>query len=415
MGLADRFKNAWNAFMHKKEETYAPMSYGYSTGLRPDRVLLSGVNGRSIIAPLLNRIAMDVAAISIEHVKIDENDRYTETMNSELNDVLTLSANKDQTGRAMRQDLVLSLPIDTSDSIYTNDNFKIFSVRVGKIRAWYPDNVTVNIYNDRTGMREDITLPKCNVAIIENPLYAVMNEQNSTLQRLIRKLNLLDRIDDRTGSNKLDIIIQLPYILKTEQRRELAKNRMEDIEKQLDSSPYGIAYIDGTEHVTQLNRPVENNIFSQVESLTEMLYNQLGINQAVFDGTADEQTMLNYNNRTIEPILSAICDELTRKFLTKTARTQGQRIAYIQDPFKLVPVNNVAEIADKFTRNEILTSNEVRSIIGMKPSDDPKADELRNKNLNQSTEEIDYKNVNEEEQLDSETEGADNQNGIIHN
>lgn len=392
MGLATRIRNAWNAFTNK-EPFLHDWSYGYSSGYRPDRVTFSGINGRSIVAPLLNRIAMDVAAISIEHVKIDDNDRYIETINSDLNNALTLDANKDQTGRALRQDLVMSLfdegvvalvPVDISDNPYHTDSYKIFSLRVGRIINWYPDYVTIRLYNDRTGLKEDLTLPKDFVAIIENPLYAVLNESNSTLQRLIRKLNLIDRIDDRTGSNKLDLIIQLPYLVKTEQKREIAKKRLEDIENQLDNSPYGIAYIDGTEHITQLNRAVENNLFNQIESLTSMLYNQLGINKDVFDGTADEQTMLNYNNKTIEPILSAICDELTRKFLTKTARTQGQRVMFIQDPFKLVPVNNIAELADKFTRNEILSSNEVRAIIGMKPSSDPKADELRNKNLNQS-------------------------------
>lgn len=396
MGFATRIRNAWNAFINK--ESYSQdYSYGYSSGRRPDRVVLSGINGRSIIAPLLNRIAMDVAAISIEHVRIDENGRYTETIKSDLNNALTLDANKDQTARALRQDLVMSLfdegvialvPVDVSDNPYNTDSYKIFSLRVGRIINWFPDYVTVRLYNDRTGLKEDVSLPKTFVAIIENPLYAVMNEPNSTLQRLIRKLNLLDRIDDRTGSNKLDLIIQLPYIIKTEQKREIAKKRLEDIENQLDNSPYGIAYIDGTEHITQLNRAVENNLFTQVESLIEMLYSQLGVNKAIFDGTADEQTMLNYNNRTIEPILSAICDELTRKFLTRTARSQGQKVMFIQDPFKLVPVNNVAELADKFTRNEILSSNEVRAIIGMKPSDDPNADELRNKNLNRSSEEI---------------------------
>lgn len=406
MGLKDRIQNAWNAFRnYDKNDRYTTSDYGSSYGYRPDRVLLSGINGRTIMAPLLNRIAMDVAAISIEHVRIDENDRYTETIQSDLNSALTLEANKDQTGRAFRQDLVLSLfdegcvavvPVDVSENPYVTESFKIYSLRVGKIMQWYPDHVAVRLYNDRTGMKEDLIFPKSFVGIIENPLYAVMNANNSTLQRLIRKLNLLDRIDDRTGTNKLDMVIQFPYLVKSEQRQALAKKRLKDLEEQMESSPLGIGYIDGTEHVIQLNRPIENNLSTQVDSLTELLYNQLGITKAIFDGTADEQAMLNYNNRTIEPILSAICDEFTRKFLTKTARTQGQRIMYLQDPFKLVPVNNIAELADKFTRNEILSSNEVRAIIGMKPSDDPEADELRNKNLNKSTEEIDYKNVDKE-------------------
>lgn len=406
MGLKDRIQNAWNTFKnYGKSDRYITSDYGSSYGSRPDRVLLSGVNGRTIMAPLLNRIAMDVAAISIEHVRIDENDRYTETIPSDLNSALTLEANKDQTGRAFRQDLVLSLfdegciavvPVDVSENPYVTDSYKIYTLRVGKIIQWYPDHVAVRLYNDRTGMKEDLIFPKSFVGIIENPLYAVMNANNSTLQRLIRKLNLLDRIDDRTGTNKLDMVIQFPYLVKSEQRQALAKKRLKDLEEQMESSPLGIGYIDGTEHVIQLNRPIENNLSTQVDSLTELLYNQLGITKAIFDGTADEQAMLNYNNRTIEPILSAICDEFTRKFLTKTARTQGQRIMYLQDPFKLVPVNNIAELADKFTRNEILSSNEVRAIIGMKPSTDPEADELRNKNLNKSTEEIDYKNVDKE-------------------
>lgn len=407
MGLKDRIQNAWNAFKsYDKNNDYTKMDYGSSYGYRPDRVVLSGVNGRSIMAPLLNRIAMDVAAISIEHVRIDENDRYTETIQSDLNSALTLEANKDQTGRSFRQDLVLSLfdegciavvPVDVSEDPYDTESFKIYTLRVGKITQWYPDHVAIRLYNDRTGMKEELIFPKSFVGIIENPLYAVMNAPNSTLQRLIRKLNILDRIDDRTGTNKLDMVIQFPYLVKSEQRQNLAKKRLKDLEEQMESSPLGIGYIDGTEHVIQLNRPIENNLAAQVDSLTELLYNQLGITKAIFDGTADEQALLNYNNRTIEPILSAICDEFTRKFLTKTARTQGQRIMYLQDPFKLVPVNNIAELADKFTRNEILSSNEVRAIIGMKPSTDPEADELRNKNLNKSTEEIDYQNVDKEQ------------------
>lgn len=403
MGLTDRIRNVWNTITNKDKVTKESF-YGNSYYGRPYRTtMFSQMYGRSILAPLLNRIAMDVAAISIEHVRIDENGRYVETIQSSLNNALTLDANIDQTGRAFRQDLVMSLfdegvvaivPVDVSDNPYVTDSYKIYTLRVGKITQWYPEYVSVLLYNDKTGMREEVTFPKWFVGIVENPLYSVMNEPNSTLQRLVRKLNLIDRIDEKTGSDKLDLIIQLPYMIKTEQRREIAKKRLEDIETQLNNSPYGIAYVDGTEHITQLNRSVENNLTGQIDSLTELLYNQLGISKAVFDGTADEQTMLNYNNKTIEPILSAICDELTRKFLTKTARTQGQKVMFINDPFKLVPVNNIAELADKFTRNEILSSNEVRGIIGMKPSDDPGADELRNKNLNRSVEEIDYKNEN---------------------
>lgn len=403
MGLTDRIRNVWNTITNKDKVTKENF-YGNSYYSRPYRnTMFSQMYGRSILAPLLNRIAMDVAAISIEHVRIDENGRYVETIQSSLNNALTLDANIDQTGRAFRQDLVMSLfdegvvaivPVDVSDNPYITDSYKIYTLRVGKITQWYPEHVTVLLYNDKTGMREEVMFPKWFVGIVENPLYSVMNEPNSTLQRLVRKLNLIDRIDEKTGSDKLDLIIQLPYMIKTEQRREIAKKRLEDIETQLNNSPYGIAYVDGTEHITQLNRSVENNLTGQIDSLTELLYNQLGISKAVFDGTADEQTMLNYNNKTIEPILSAICDELTRKFLTKTARTQGQKVMFINDPFKLVPVNNIAELADKFTRNEILSSNEVRGIIGMKPSNDPGADELRNKNLNRSANEIDYKNVN---------------------
>lgn len=407
MGFTDRIRNVWNTITNKDKVEKEPVyGYGYSSGIQPHRTtVLSRVYGRSIIAPLLNRIAMDVAAVSIEHVRIDENDRYIETIPSSLNNALTLDANIDQTGRAFRQDLVMSLfdegvvaivPVDISANPYTSDSYKIYTLRVGKITQWFPEHVTVQLYNDKTGMKEEVRFPKWFVGIVENPLYSVMNEPNSTLQRLVRKLNLIDRIDEKTGSDKLDLIIQLPYMIKTEQRREIANKRRADIESQLANSPYGIAYIDGTEHITQLNRAVENNLVNQIDSLTELLYNQLGISKAVFDGTADEQTMLNYNNKTIEPILSAICDELTRKFLTKTARTQGQRVTFISDPFRLVPVNNIAELADKFTRNEILSSNEVRAIIGMKPSQDPAADELRNKNLNQSVEEIDYKNVEKE-------------------
>ena len=383
-------KHKWNAFANKDPYAYrGDIGSGYS--VRPDRPRLTRGNERSIITSVFNRIALDVAAISIKHVRLDENERYVATIDSGLNTCLNLEANIDQTGRAFVHDAVMSMmdegvvalvPVDTDVDPETN-SYKIESMRTGKVVEWYPQHVKVRLYNDRTGRKEDVLLPKKITSIIENPLYAVINEPNSTLQRLIRKLNLLDVVDEQSSSGKLDLIIQLPYVIKTDAKRQQAEKRRQDIEQQLSGSKYGIAYTDGTERITQLNRSVENNLMKQVEFLTAMLYSQLGITQAILDGSADEKTMLNYYNRTIEPIIAALVDEMKRKFLTKTARSQGQSIMFFRDPFKLVPVNELAEIADKFTRNEIMTSNEIRQIVGMRPADDPKADELRNKNLSE--------------------------------
>lgn len=395
MGLFDKLKHSWNAFVNNRSPTNYYNDIGYSYSYRPDRVRFTRGNERSIVTSVYNRIALDVSSIDIKHVRLDENGSFISVIDSGLNNCLTLEANIDQTGRALKQDIVMSMmdegciaivPVDTTvNPTETGPGaYDILSMRTGKILEWYPSHVKVRVYNDRTGNKEDIIVPKKTVAIVENPLYAVMNEPNSTMQRLIRKLNLLDFIDEQSGSGKLDLIIQLPYIIKTEARREQAEKRRKDIENQLAGSKYGIAYTDGTEKITQLNRPIENNLMKQIEYLTNMLYSQLGITQSVLDGTADEQTMLNYNNRTIEPIVSAIVDEMKRKFLSKTARSQLQSILFFRDPFKLVPVNNIAEIADKFTRNEILTSNEIRQIIGIKPSNDPKADQLINSNISQS-------------------------------
>ena len=394
ISLSSRMKYAWNAFFNKDPtRSYRDIGIGYS--FRPDRMRFSRGNERSIVTSVYNRIALDVAAVDMFHVRLDENNRFLSTIDSGLNNCLTVEANTDQTGRAFLQDVVMSMmdegcvaivPTDTDDDPGDGipGSFDIDAMRTGQILEWYPQHVRVRVYNERTGQKEDILMTKQSVAIIENPLYAVINEPNSTMQRLIRKLNLLDVIDEQNSSGKLDLIIQLPYIIKTEARRRQAESRRKDIEDQLRGSKYGIAYTDGTEHITQLNRPVENNLMSQIEYLTSMLYSQLGITQGILDGTADEKTMLNYYNRTIEPILSAIADEMKRKFLTKTVRSQRQSIKFFRDPFKLVPVSEISEIADKFTRNEIMTSNEVRQVIGMKPSDDPKADELRNKNLSES-------------------------------
>lgn len=395
--LGSRIKHAWNAFLNK-EPTNRSNEFSSGSYYRPDRVRLSRGNERSIVTSVFNRIALDVASINIKHCRLDDNDRFKEVIPSSLNDCLTLEANIDQTSRAFYQDIVMSMfgegcvalvPIDTTINPNKSNSFDILSMRTGKIIEWYPTKVRVDVYNERTGKREEIVIDKKAVAIIENPLYAVMNEPNSTLQRLMRKLALLDIVDEQTSSGKLDLIIQLPYIVKSEARKNQANQRRQDIEKQLTGSKYGIAYTDGTEKITQLNRPVENNLMKQIEYLTSMLYSQLGITQSVLDGTADEKTMLNYNNRTIEPIVSAIVDEMKRKFLTKTARTQRQTILFFRDPFRLVPVNDLAEIADKFTRNEIMTSNEIRQIVGMKPSDDPKADQLVNSNISQPNQGID--------------------------
>ena len=395
-----RVKNTWNAFRNRDPTAYYKepgMSYTY----RPDRVRFSRGNERSIVTSVYNRIAMDVAQIDIKHCRVDKNGRYTEDVQSGLNDCLTLEANIDQTNRAFIQDVVMSMfdegavaivPVDTVSDPTVSGSFDVLTMRTGKIVEWFPTSVKINVYNDRTGRKEDIIMPKRSVAIVENPLYAVINEPNSTMQRLVRKLNILDAIDEQSGSGKLDLIIQLPYVIKGEARQQQAERRRKDIEEQL-KGPFGIAYTDGTERITQLNRPVENNLMSQIEYLTNMLYSQIGMTPSVLDGTADEKTMLNYNNRTITPIVDAITGAMKRNFLTKTARTQGHTIMAFSNPFKLVPISQMAEIADKFTRNEILSSNEIRQIIGFRPSDDPKADELRNSNISQSKEENPLENL----------------------
>lgn len=395
LNLSTRLAHAWNAFTSRDPTQYIITGPGYSS--RPDRPRLSRGNEKSIATSIFNRIALDVSSVNIKHCRLDKNGRYVEDIDSGLNNCLNLEANKDQTGRAFIQDVVLSMldegcvalvPVETTIDPKSSNSYQIDSMRTGKITEWYPDMVRVRLYNDRTGEKEEILLPKNQVAIIENPLYAVVNEYNSTMQRLIRKLSLLDVTDEQTASGKLDLIIQLPYVIKTEARREQAERRRTDIIDQLAGSQYGIAYTDGTEKITQLNRSLENNLLKQVEYLTNMVYSQLGITQSVLDGTADEKTMLNYMNRTVEPIISAIVDELKRKFLTKTARSQLQSIVYFRDPFRLVPVNDIAEIADKFTRNEIMTSNEIRQIVGMQPSKDPKADKLVNSNISQAKQDM---------------------------
>ena len=393
--IGSRLKHAWNAFFNK-DPTPVRWGTGSAYAYRPDRPRLTRGNERSIVTAVYNRIALDVSALKMRHCRLDENERYIEDVESKLNRCLSIEANIDQTSRAFMQDIVMSMldegcvaviPVDTTFNPSTTGAYDILTMRTGKILEWYPSAIKVRVYNEKTGEKEDIIVPKTMAAIIENPLYAVMNEPNSTLQRLIRKLNLLDAIDEQSGAGKLDLIIQLPYIIKTEARRQQAETRRKDIEMQLSGSKYGIAYTDGTERITQLNRPLENNLMKQIEYLTSMLFSQLGITQSILDGTADEKTMLNYNNRTVEPIVAAIVDEMKRKFLTKTAISQRQSIKYFMDPFKLVPINNIADIADKFTRNEILSSNEVRQIIGVKPSDDPKANKLINKNIAQPNEE----------------------------
>ena len=420
MKFTDRIKHGWNAFLNR-DPTYNYRDLGGpSYGYRPDRMRFTRGNERSIVTSVYNRIALDAASIDIMHVQLDKDDRFESIRDSALNECLTRNANIDQTGRAFIQDVVMSMldegcvaivPVDTTFNPDVTNSYDINTMRTAKIVEWYPAHVKVNLYNDRTGRKEDLILPKKTVAIIENPLYAVINEPNSTMQRLIRKLNLLDVIDEQSGSGKLDLIIQLPYVIKTDARRQQAEQRRKDIEMQLSGSKYGIAYTDGTERITQLNRSVDNNLMKQIEYLTSMLYSQLGITQAILDGSADDKTMLNYYNRTIEPIVSAIVDEIQRKFLTKTAITQKQAILYFRDPFRLVPVNEIAEIADKFTRNEIMTSNEIRQIVGMKPSKDPNADELRNKNLSQSNETIKEKESGNNNLEDNQSEGG-NQNGI---
>jgi hypothetical protein len=390
--FGSRLKHAWNAFLNLQDYNSQTVYYGETTyGNRsPDRRRFNFSNERSIISSIYTRLSIDVASHDIRHVRLDENGRYLEDMKSGLNECLSVEANIDQAPRAFKQDIAMTLfdkgvaaivPVDTTIDPSTSGGFDIKTLRVGEIVSWHPHHVRLNVYNEARGRREEITLEKRFVAIVENPLYSVMNEPNSTLQRLIRKLNLLDAVDEQSSSGKLDMIIQLPYVIKSETRRQQAEQRRKEIEFQLKGSQYGIAYTDGTEKITQLNRPAENNLLKQVEYLTNMLYSQLGLTEEVMNGTADEKAMLNYINRTIEPILAAVTEAMKRTFLTKTARSQNQSIMFFRDPFKLVPVNNIAEIADKFTRNEILSANEVRTIIGWRPSSDPKADELRNSNM----------------------------------
>ena len=392
MALKDAFKNRFNIFMNNRDPTvnqHTTLSATYQ--YRPDRVRFSRGNEKSIVTSVYNRIAMDAASIDIKHVRLDDKGRYKSDMESCLNNCLSLEANIDQTGRALMQDVYVSMfdegcvaivPVETDIDPTDTESYKILSIRTGKVITWYPDSVKVKVYNEITGKKEDVIMPKNKIALVENPFYPVMNESNSTMQRLIRKLNLLDAIDEQSGAGKLDLIIQLPYTVRGEVKKQQAEERLTKIEEQL-KGPYGIAYTDATERITQLNRPVENNLMKQIEYLTSMLYSQLGLTQSILDGTADEKAMTNYYTRTIEPVVSAVVDEMKRKFLTKTARTQKQSIVFFRDPFKLVSITELAELADKFTRNEILTSNEIRQKIGMQPSDDPKADELRNSNINQ--------------------------------
>lgn len=406
LNIGTRLKHAWNSFLNR-DPTYDLRNLGSSYSYRPDRPRLNYGNNRAIVSPVYNRIALDVASMTYVHCRTNEDGNYLSTIDSSLNNCLNLEANIDQSGRAFIQDVAMSMmdegcvamvPIDTTLNPAVSSSYEILTMRVGKILEWYPANVKVRVYNDRTGEKEDIILPKKLVGIVENPMYSVMNEPNSTVQRLKRKLSLIDVTDDRTASGKMDLIISLPYSVRTDLKRNQANDRMRDLENQLANSKYGIGYIDSTEHVTQLNRSLENNLMKDVEYLTNLFYSQVGITQGVLDGTADDKTMLNYYNRSIEPIVSAIVDEMRRKFLTKTARSQHQSVCAFRDPFRLVPVNDIAEIADKLTRNEILTSNEVRQKIGMKPSDDPKADMLINSNINQSNaEEQDTMNIEEME------------------
>ena len=415
MGIVDRIQRAWSVFKNNRDPTYEYRDYGVSYSYRPDRVRFSRGNERTIITSICNRIALDVSNVDMMHCRLDDNDRYIETIDSKLNRCINLEANIDQTGKALIHDIVVSMfdegyvavvPIETTADPTLTDSYDIYSMRTGKIKEWYPAHVKISVYNERTGKREDIIRPKKTVAIIENPFYTVMNEPNSTMQRLIRKLSILDAIDEQSGAGKLDLIIQLPYVIRSDARKEQAEKRRKEIEMQLAGSKYGIAYTDGTEKITQLNRSVENNLMNQIEYLTSMLYSQLSITQGIMDGTADEQTMLNYSNRTVDTIISAIVDEFKRKFLSKTARKQRQSIAYFRDPFKLAPLNNIAEIADKFTRNEIMTSNEIRQKIGLKPSKDPKADKLINSNIAQAKEES-------PESLEVQKEGGESQNGGV--
>jgi hypothetical protein len=408
----------WNVFTGEETRRIPDYNYGVSYGSRPDRTRLLISNERSIVTAIYNRISIDVSGIEIRHVRLDADGRYKEDIHSDLNNCLTLEANLDQAGRAFRQDIAMTLldkgvlaivPVDTSVDPNVSAGFEIKTLRVGHIVGWYPHHVRVNLYNENTGQREEVTVSKATTAIVENPLYSVMNEPNSTLQRLIRKLNLLDSVDEQSGSGKLDLIIQLPYVIKSEARRQQAEQRRKDIEFQLKGSQYGIAYTDGTEKITQLNRPAENNLLTQVEYLTKMLYSQLGLTEEIMSGIADEKAMLNYNNRTIEPIVCAITEAMRRTFLSKTARSQHQSILYFNDPFKLVPINNIAEIGDKFARNEVMTSNEIRSVIGLRPSSDPKADELRNSNMPE--EKPDASRPTTEVASNNETEGS-SPNGV---
>ena len=421
INIGSRVKRAWNAFLNRDPPSDRNYSYYGGYSYRPFYDRKGRAIDKTIITAILSRIAVDASSITIQHVKLDENGRYDETINSDLNACFNLSANIDQTGRAFIQDIVLSMleegvvavvPVDTDLNPMTTDSYKIYSMRVGTIMEWFPNHVRVRLYNDRTGEKEEITLPKRMVAIVTNPFYAVMNEPNGTMQRLIRKLNLLDAVDEQSSSGKLDLIIQLPYVIKNDLRRQQAEERRKQIENQLTGSKYGIAYTDGTERITQLNRSLDNNLLAQVEYLTNMAYSQLTITQEIMNGTADETAMTNYYSRTIEPIVSAIVDEFKRKFLTKTARSQNQSIVFFRDPFKLVPIGTVADMADKFTRNEIMSSNEFRQVIGLKPSKDPAADELRNKNLNQTPgqEEV-MEAVKSELDETNEEGGQENQNG----
>ena len=413
--LGSRLKHAWNAFLNRSP-TYWHGSSGSGYSRRPDRARLTRGNERSIVTSIYNRIALDVASVDLKHCKLDKDGRFIEVIDSGLNNCLTLEANIDQTARSFIQDLVISMfdegcvaivPVDTTNNPLLSDSYDVLTMRTGKILEWHPSHVKVRVYNDFKGEKEDVMLPKKCVGIIENPLYSVVNEPNSTMQRLIRKLKLLDVTDERTASGKLDLVIQLPYVVKSDTRRDQAEKRRADLEDQLAGSAYGVAYIDGTEKVTQLNRPVENNLMKQIEYLTNEVYSQLSLSQAILDGTADEKTMLNYNNRIVAVIVDAIATEIKRKFLSKTARTQGQSISYFTDAFKLVPVSEIAEIADKFTRNEIMTSNEIRQVIGMKPSKDPKADQLVNSNISQPTD--NNPQVNDVDE--NNNEGGNSQNG----
>jgi hypothetical protein len=411
MGFVDRLQHGWNAFLNRDPTKYG--GRGYTDTYRPDRARLSVGSERTIITSIYNRIAIDASSISVKHVKLDENNRFLKEMNSSLNRCLNIEANADQTGRAFMLDVVMSMldegcvaivPVETDIDPQNTGSYDILNLRTGKILQWKPDQIQVRLYNERTGQSEDIWVSKKIAAIVENPFYSIMNSPNSTMQRLIHKLSLLDSVDEQSSSGKLDLIIQLPYIIKSEARRQQAENRRKEIEEQLAGSKYGIAYTDGTEKITQLNRAVENNLMNQIKYLTELLFSQLCITQSIMDGTADEPTMLNYFNRVIEPVVAAIVDEMKRKFLTKTALTQRQSILAMRDPFKLVPVSQIADIADKFTRNEILSSNDVRQIIGIIPSTDPKADELRNKNLNQPEEPEKPKEVSKEDPVKDDSD-----------